>query len=153
MMGMTTYESIFPRQWLTSLQAGAVQYGQIGKRQFMKRISPAIVGTVLVLLTAGHAKAAFTSGLISMDFNVDGLEATQVGPALLGANGDVWNSDTNKAAHTTGLLLLSDGNPSDGVTLTLDAAQFSAALVFFGPFSSTPYAALMKDGFIYGSAS
>ncbi len=59
--------------------------------------------------------------LINGDF---GPGATQIGSAVLGAPGDVWNA----IAASTGLLVNSSGNPASGIGLTLsDFGVYQAA--------------------------
>lgn len=110
-----------------------------------------ILTMVLVAGQGSPAKAEFTTGLIDMDFKLSSKAPPQVGAALLGAAGDKWNvqsgSGDGRLAHTTGVLILADGNASNGVTLSL--SDYSDGIAG-GPtgFASTPFSLLMADGFL-----
>jgi hypothetical protein len=101
------------------------------------------IAMAIALASLSKAHADFTSGQIDVDFGSPGVV---VGPAVLGSAGDVWNQDTNASAHTTGVLLLTSGVQSTGVTLSLGTAIGVGTLVFQGPFTGTPYSGLMSAG-------
>jgi hypothetical protein len=125
----------------------AFTYASRNSATVMKATFFAILVSTFLLAACGHLEAAFSSGLISVDFDLTaGTPTTQTGPAVIGASGDLWNSVTNISAITTGTLLLSTGAASNGVTLSLDAAT-AASFVLQGPFSGTPYDSLMRDGY------
>ena len=104
-----------------------------------------MLAIAFLLVAHGTAKGDFTSGLINVDFNFTAQSFNQSGPALLGATGDVWNSELSVLPHTTGVLLLANGSSSNGVTYSL--AGVDGGMVGGGPFLLTPYNALMSDGY------
>jgi hypothetical protein len=97
--------------------------------------------------------AEMTSGQADMDFkltltNVPPFFPPQIGPAVIGAAGDTWNSESDPSAHTSAILALTSGVASGGVTYTLSGAT---TIVTGGTaFGSTPYASLMGDGYVVG---
>ena len=78
---------------------------------------------LLSIASAVHAE--FTSGLINVDFRLAGSEfppyffPEQVGAAVVGGDGDKWNSESIIADHTSGNLILASGVISNDVTYSL----------------------------------
>ncbi len=98
----------------------------------------------LCLLTV-NANADFTSGLIDVDFNFTPQSTTESGPAVIGIYSDIWNPESNFSAHTTGVMGLATGSPSNGVAYSLSGV--TNALIGGTAFTSTPYSSLMNDGY------
>jgi hypothetical protein len=101
---------------------------------------------------ASTARADFTIGLIDVDFKFTTTFPQQTGPAVIGVVGDLWNSDLNYLAHTTGVLNLAKGASSNGVTYSLAGAT-NAIVGQGGGFAETPYASLMADGYTVSSGN
>jgi hypothetical protein len=99
-----------------------------------------------ICLVALPAKAEFTAGLIDVDFKFTTAFPQQTGPAVTGVAGDLWNTELNPFAHTTGILSLAKGASSNGVTYSLAGAT-NALVGQGGGFASTQYASLMADGY------
>src|SRR6476659_874499 len=89
------------------------------------------------------AKADFTTGLIDVDFKFTNDLPNMTGPAVIGSVGDIWNSDLNSFAHTTEVLNLTTGIPSNGVNYSLSGTT-NAVIGAGGP----PGATFMGDGYI-----
>src|SRR5215831_4099787 len=77
----------------------------------------------LLILTGPAARAEFTSGLIDVDLTFVYVPnpPTQTGPVVIGAVGDIWNA-IRSGNSTTGVLALSNGTTSSGVTLSITGA-------------------------------
>jgi hypothetical protein len=101
---------------------------------------------VSIWLVAFPAKAEFTSGLINVDFKFTAAFPQQTGPAVIGVDGDIWNTDSNPFVHTTGILGLAKGIASNGVTYSLSGV--TNAVTGQNAFGSSAYQSLMGDGFI-----
>jgi len=98
------------------------------------------------VLTGLPARAAFTSGLIDVDFKaLSGSKPVFTGAAVLGAPGDLWNAFPGPSAASAPLFL-SNGAASDAM-LTYSSTQ----LVSTGPSVSGPYVNLLGDGIASGS--
>jgi hypothetical protein len=123
----------------------------------MRRLSLAIVIAISIWATALPAKAEFSTGLIGVDFKLILINfppplPPQVGGAVIGADGDVWNTDSNFLPHTTGVLTLAKGLASNAVAYSLSGA--TNIIIGQGTgFASTPYASLMADGFTVAPGS
>ena len=116
----------------------------------MRLLSIAIVNAFSICVVVWPVKAEFTTGLIDVDFklifnNLPPPFPPQVGPAVVGVDGDIWNTDSNPFVHTTGILGLAKGIASNGVTYSLSGA--TNGITGFTGFASSPYASLMGDGF------
>ena len=118
----------------------------------MRLLSTAILIVYSICLIPVPAKADFTSGLIDVDFklmptNLPPPFPPQVGPAVIGVDGDVWNTESNPFDHTSGVLGLAKGAPSSGVNYSLSGV--TNAVTGQNAFSApSPYRSLMGDGFI-----
>ena len=92
-------------------------------------------------LLAPTAQAAFTSGLISADFQGGG-DLTQIGAALFGEPGDLWNPVEWPASPPASAALFSTSGAASDVRLLIPN------IGAFGVFQSQgPFGALLKDGF------
>lgn len=68
-------------------------------------------GIVAVLGLTAAVDGAFINGLVNVDFNGN-TQITATGPAVVGANGDIWNAFRGGSA-TNAALLKADGTASD----------------------------------------
>ena len=119
------------------------------ERQIVRR--QLLFATFLVTaVPISTAKADFTSGLINVDFNFTPQAATQTGASTFGAAGDVWNPEFNFDAHTSGILNLATGNPSNNVTYSLNGVNH--AIIGATAFLFTPLNPLMGDAYIVSPA-
>lgn len=107
----------------------------------MKRIWVFSMLLLAGVLTGLPARAAFTNGLIDIDFKaLSGSKPVFTGAAVLGAPGDLWNAFPGPSAASAPLFL-SNGAASDA-TLTYSSTQLNST----GPSVSGPYVNLLGDG-------
>ena len=117
----------------------------------MRLFAITIVNMVSIFLLASPVKAEFITGLIDVDFkliltNFPPPFPPRVGAAVIGFDGDVWNTESNPFDHTSGVLGLAKGTPSSGVTYSQSGV--TNAVTGQNAFASSPYRSLMGDGFI-----
>ena len=102
-----------------------------------------LAGALLIFVSAVAmpSRAAFTSGLISVDFNTSN-SPTFSGAAVFGSPGDIWNGVPQPPAlPVTVPLIKSDGAVSD-VQLTIPNTGAFVSVLSVGPFGD-----LLRDGF------
>jgi hypothetical protein len=90
-------------------------------------------------LTLGDDK-----GLVNVDFNATPV-STQVGPGLIGQQGDTWNAVAGHGGAQAALPLLTSYNAPSTVTLAYSGITNTFTSGGTNSFFSTPFANLMRD--------